>query len=202
MQEEEEAAKASGDDATTPRDSSISSGGVLVHPGHLLLVTSLPFCLAANRAYRKPLDDVVRPVLRHRNASDADILRMEEGVRRAIGSAVASRALKVATLGSFGAFGLFGSLLFYACGHRTVEEAVDRTRDWAHAYRRRVDAVLGVPDRVDRDHPEVAAVRGMNPEEELEYISRNYLPNEDWGSEPTNTSNNATGVETAKDRGR
>lgn len=105
----------------------------------------------------------------------------EEHFRKALGSAVASRALRIATAGSVGAFGLAASGLFFLSGCQSLEQAVEATRNWAHDKRRSVDRVLlsdGV--RIDRDHPEVRAVANMTQEEEMEYIAKTYLPDEDW----------------------
>lgn len=158
-----------------------------LHPGHCLLIASLPFCYGAYQSYHQPLEDVVENVLRRQppGALPTDLKLAEEGVRRAVGSAVAARALRVATLGSFGLFGIAGALTFYISGCQTFEEAITSTRQWAHTKRRTIDSLMGVQDRVDRDHPEVVAVSNMSHDQQLEHFSKTYLPEEDWEAEET-----------------
>lgn len=84
-----------------------------IHPGHCMLVASLPFCIGAYRLSRRPLSTLVEQVARIRSHGQlknmSELTEAEENVRRAVGVAVASRALALATLGSFGAFGLICS---------------------------------------------------------------------------------------------
>jgi len=112
---------------------------------------------------------------------DALLKSADEGIRRAIGSAVAGRALKVATLGSAGMFGIGLSMFFYVNNYRSVDEAVTSLQDWGHNWRRQFDDAIGLhPDkRVDRDHPEAVAVSKMSDEEEMKYVSDTYLPGVD-----------------------
>jgi hypothetical protein len=160
--------------------------GFSVVPGHILLVCSLPFCIRAYRGYQRPLEAIVQEVLLQRTGGRVkieDAKVAEEGVRRAIGSAVASRALGVATMGSIGVFGLVGALAFYASGCNTVSEAVSSTSRWGRTRRQELDSFFGVKSRVDERHPEVLVTRGMTEEEELEHISKTYFPDEDWEAE-------------------
>jgi len=208
-----------------------SIAAIYCHPGHVLLFTSVPFCFAARRAYRKPLEDVVQRALARRgldaeasgisvaavtnsaksaSAAAAALLDSKSmspesiEIRRAVGSAVAGRALKVATLGSVGAFGILGSFFFYLNGYRTLEEAMTSTRNWAHQRRKQVDEALNVQNRIDRDHPEVVALRGMNDQQEMEYVSKTYLPDEDWEasapSSPTKASTEGATESSAADQ--
>jgi hypothetical protein len=106
--------------------------------------------------------------------------KAEEPIRRAVASAVAARALKVSALASIGGFGIMSAVVFYACGWNSFENAFNNTRDWAHVKRDSLDRWLGVQDRIDRQHAEVLATQGMSDEEELAYISKRYMPDEDW----------------------
>lgn len=107
----------------------------------------------------------------------------EDGIRRAVGSAVASRALRVASSGSVGIFGVTIAVAFYASGCTTVEQAMVSTRHWAHSGRKSLDRFFGVRDRVDRDHPEYLITTAMTEEQEIEHVSKTYFPNEDWQAE-------------------
>jgi hypothetical protein len=153
-----------------------------VHPGHLLLFSSVPFCFGAYRGYQMPLESLVQDVLQKRTGGRvkiADIKGAEEDIRRAVASAVASRALRIASLASVGVFGLFTAGAFYATGCQTMDEAVVATRRWAHQRRNELDSLLGTEGRVDHLHPEVLATRGMTEDEELAYISKRYLEEEE-----------------------
>ena len=157
-----------------------------IHPGHFFLVSSLPFCWTAYRGYyQTPLEQVVQNVLKARNVPITEQLQKadNDGIRKAVGSAVASRALRVATAASIGAFGLVTAGLFYASGCHSIEQAVANTRQWAHQTRRRMDAFFGVENRVDKDHPEYLITQSMSEEEELDFVSKTYLPDEDWEAE-------------------
>jgi len=171
---------------------------ITIHPGHFFLLSSLPFLRGAYRGYRRPLDDMVRRVLMKQRAIAqasksqqqkeaqrqlANLAQAEDHVRKAVGSAVAGRALYVGTLGSIGCFGLATSFAFYATGCSTLSEALARTKSWAVSGRRGLDSVLGVTkdQRYDDDHPEVILTRDMTEEEELQFLSDTYLSDEvDW----------------------
>lgn len=172
--------------AAQPTDSPLT-----LHPGHVLLLTSMPFGYGAYRGFQQPaLDQVVGKVLaRHQLPVVANLQEAEEPIRKAIGSAVAGRALRVATLASTASFCLASSFLFYANGWSSVDQAMAETREWAQGRRKAWDSYFGIENRIDRDHPEVQAVAGMTEEEELQHISNRYLPDEDWEStEDTSSS--------------
>jgi hypothetical protein len=171
-----------------------------IHPGHGLFVTSLPFCIMAYRGYHhtRSLETIVDTVLKkqqqqqhHQRSSPTVPIQntmekiTDEGIRRAVGSAIAGRALKIATMGSIGVFGMAGALLFYACGWQSMAQAIDATQTVAHRYRRKLDHALGVTDRIDKDHPEYILIKDLKEEDQLQYISNVYLPNEDWGHTDT-----------------
>jgi hypothetical protein len=157
-----------------------------IHPGHVFFAGSLPFCLQAYRGYQKPLDSAVHDVLKVQtrgNVSIENLKLAEENIRRAVGSAVASRALRVASAGSVGLFGMATAVVFYASGCTTVEQAMSSTQHWAHAGRKGLDRFFGVTNRVDRDHREYLITKNMTEDEEIEHISKTYFPNEDWQAE-------------------
>ena len=84
-----------------------------IHPGHFMLAASLPFCFGAYRLSKKPLGTLVEHVAKLRSNGQlqnmAQLQEAEENVRRAVGVAVAARALSLATMGSIGTFGLLTS---------------------------------------------------------------------------------------------
>ena len=160
-----------------------------------MLISSLPFHYWAYKGYQRPLEELVQSVLyKHQSIGNSSARAQEkiaihsgteEHVRRAVASAVASRALRVATSASVGAFGLVSALGFYWMGCQTMGEAIQITERWAQERRIALDAWLsGISNnnqrRVDRTHPEYLAVQNMTEEEELEYISKKYLPDEEW----------------------
>ena len=154
-----------------------------IHPGHFFLATSLPFNYWAYKGFNQPLEDLVQTVLKERTNGRVkirDIKGAEEDVRRAVASAVASRALRVATCTSVGTFGLVAAGCFYWSGCQTMGEAIEITQGWAHSRRKDLDRFIGTQGRIDRSHPEVMAVKGMSEEEEMQYISDKYLPDEEW----------------------
>jgi hypothetical protein len=154
-----------------------------VHPGHCLLMSSIPFCYGAYRAFHHPLDEVVRPVLHAHKVPIHSIDSAEEPIRRAVASAVAARALKVSSLASIGGFGIAGAIVFYAAGWNSFDGAMHGVENWAHDKRKDLDKWLGVANRIDRNHPEVTVTKGMSFDKEMEYISKTYMPDEDWEAE-------------------
>jgi hypothetical protein len=133
-----------------------------IHPGHVLLGGSLPFCYQAYRDYVKPLDRYTDPVVRKFADGYSD-----ESARRAVGVVVASRALRVASFASVGVFGICAAAAFYATGCTTTPQAIEQTTVWAHRARRRFDDLFKV-ERIDRDHPDFRESLSLAEEQELE----------------------------------
>lgn len=80
-----------------------------------------------------------------------------------------------------------GALVFYAAGWNSFDHAIEQVQDWAHEKRASLDGWLGVENRIDRGHAEIVAMKGMTLDEEVEYISKTYLPDEDWETEEKDT---------------
>lgn len=153
------------------------------HPGHVMLTTSLPFLYSAFAGYQKPLNPVVRNVLLERTSGKVEMQNLklaEEPIRRAVGSAVAGRALRVASSASVGGFCFTLAAFFYATGCQTLEEVMESTRGWAVQSRQRLDGAFGIDNRIDVHHAEYLRTKNMTEEEELEYISKTYFPDEEW----------------------
>lgn len=72
---------------------------------------------------------------------------------------------------------------FYASGCSSIDEAVTSTREWGHQHRKKLDELLNVEDRVDKDHPEMVTVRNMTEEEEYNYVSQRYFSQHDQEEE-------------------
>jgi hypothetical protein len=148
-----------------------------LHPGHVLSFVSFPLLGVAIREYRTPLESLVEAALKRQRVPVQDLEAAEESIRRSVASAVASRALRVATLGSCGAFGLALAGAYHWSGCRTTEQAVSETREWALRARLRLDASFGIPtsSRMDASHPEMQAIRGMTEAEEMSHIQKTYF---------------------------
>jgi hypothetical protein len=155
-----------------------------LHPGHVLTCASLPLLAIAYRDYTKPLESLVQAALKRQRISLQELEAAEESVRRSVASAMASRALRVASYGSCGMFGLSLAAAYYATGCQSTEEAVHRTRAWGLQARRRLDSSMGVPpaSRVDDSHPEVRALEGMTEAEEMSHMHKTYFS--DFDSTP------------------
>jgi hypothetical protein len=155
-----------------------------LHPGHVLTCASLPLLAIAYRDYATPLETLVQAALKRQRISLRELEAAEESVRRSVASAMASRALRVASYGSCGVFGLSLAAAFYVSGCQSTEEAVHRTRAWGLQARRRLDASMGIPpsSRVDDSHPEVRALRGMTEAEEMSHMHQTYFS--DFDSTP------------------
>lgn len=145
-----------------------------VEPSHVLLGVSLPFYFRAYQLYHAPLQNLVQTVTRKKHVTMAELETADIGIRKAVASAVAGRALRLANLVSFGSFGMFGAAIFFLFDWKSVEEGVNVTRQWGKRHRKSLDELLGVEDRMDDDHPEVIARRNMTPDEESAYLAERY----------------------------
>jgi hypothetical protein len=161
-----------------------------VHPGHVLLSSSLPFLWTAYRGFQKPLAPLVQNVLKETTAGKVQVDNLkaaEENIRRVVGSTVASRALRVASAGTIGVFGLVGALVFYSTGCRTFEQAVTSAKSWAQASRRRIDGAFAPQERIEAEQRELLEMRGMTEEEEMAYVSKKYFSKDAMRGEDSDT---------------
>lgn len=162
-----------------------------VHPGHILLVTSLPFCYKAYRGYATTstsLDQVVNKVYNSFNTNHAKSVSaelLEDNIRRAIGFTVAGKALRVASYASLGGFCLGLSMICYVFQWKTVPQATYEMKQWATGQRKRFDQLIGIQpsQRIDEDHPEYQIIQNMSEEEEYKHISETYFPFNESGEE-------------------
>ena len=84
-----------------------------VEPSHIMGGTSLLFFFRAYRVYHSPLDGLVQKIAKRNHVTMAELEAADIAVRKAVGTAVAGRALRLATLISFGSFGMIGAGTFY-----------------------------------------------------------------------------------------
>lgn len=172
-----------------------------IHPGHFFLIGSLPLLYNAYRGYRNPaFDDVALKVLKRQSSTTIEetiskvpvgetwnvvVATTDDSIRRAVGSAVAGRALRVATFATTGIFCLGVSFTFYAFGWNSTSQAISETKRWARTQRNRLDSCLGIKERIDENHPEYLITKNMTENEEYAYISKTYFPEEEWGPDET-----------------
>ena len=163
---------------------------MLFHPGNLLLATGLPACYGAYRDYYRSLD----PVLEKSVGARA----LKEG-GRSLGAAVATRALGVATRGSYGVLALLGSAVFYASGCSTFTGAMESCRNWAQAGRERLTDTLGLEDENSGyNHPDYQATKGMTEEEQLEYLANKYFSTTTTAASETTSSTTTSSEQASK----
>ena len=95
-----------------------------VEPSHVMFGVSFPFFYRAYRLYRSPLESLVEKVAKKNHVTIAELEAADVGVRKAVGAAVAGRALRLATLISFGSFGMFGAGTF-SYSQQGLGESID-----------------------------------------------------------------------------
>ena len=154
QEEKDSSASFSSDDMTS------FATRMLLHPGNILLATGVPSVYTAYRRFHQSLDSSLPSAAGGRD----------------LGAAVASRALGVATRGSYGVFAILGSLVFYASGCSTFPDAVSACQRWGQAGRETLTSSLGLEDdSTGYNHPDYQATKGMTEDEELDYLSKKYF---------------------------
>ena len=83
-----------------------------VEPSHVMCGVSSLFFFRAYRVYHSPLESLVQKIAKRNHVTMAELEAADIAVRKAVGAAVAGRALRLATLISFGSFGMFGAGMF------------------------------------------------------------------------------------------
>ena len=84
-----------------------SSLDFMQHPGNVLLISSIPFCIGGYIGYKKPLEKLETLVGAKETPTGQDLESLAE--RRRFGVQIAARALRLATLGTVGTFGILGA---------------------------------------------------------------------------------------------
>lgn len=80
-----------------------------VEPSHVMCGVSSLFFFRAYRVYHSPLESLIHKIAKRNHVTMAELEAADIAVRKAVGAAVAGRALRLATLISFGSFGMFGA---------------------------------------------------------------------------------------------
>ena len=152
-----------------------------ISPGAALLACSLPLSVGTYIGYRRALSSP------HSSLPSSPRPPPGKGVPAATTisgtppAVVAARALALGSLISVSATGLLVSGVFYLSGSRSVDELVCKWREWAPRKLREVEmsvgGAMGLPlgesrRAATREYEE--ATRGMNEEQEIQYVARRY----------------------------
>ena len=202
----------------------LSEYGATLHPGHVCTITSIPLLLHSYYGYYnyysthseqlvqqhlltkpelqllKPPPPTVSAVVSSAAAAvpPPPPLLLDESIRRSLGVAVASRALRVATTGMIGVFTLAVGILFYSTGTDSVSQMLatlqQSSRRHLQQWEECVRPIFQSPNtnhnnsnsnsnnynqesrqRYNENHPEYKRIQAMTEEEELEYIYQTYF---------------------------
>ncbi len=166
------------------------------NPANILLLTSVPFFAGAYFGYRMPteqLEDIIGSVggsdksnntgenskitSRTNTTSGKQIGQktVDPNEIRVVAARTASRALRIATLGTVGTFGIVGAFGFYLSGYKSLEEAVVGTNTWASSLGKSLEHAMGGDRAVSKTHPDVLATKHMKSEDELRYVYDKYI---------------------------
>jgi len=154
--------------ADSPKPTPLMS--LIQHPSTVFIGLGFPLIYSAYRDYRIPLEDALR-----RSMSTKGIQQPSE---RQVGAAVASRALRVATKGSFGVFSVLSGCIIFSTGCSTISEAVQRSQEMARSCQEDFCTALGLPG-TGSNHPDFKAIQGMSEDEELEFIAKKFNEGEE-----------------------
>jgi hypothetical protein len=117
----------------------------------------------------------------------------EEPIRRAVGLALAGRALRIATMACTGVFCFSISLVFYGCGWTSIPDAVNGTTNWAQRTRQQIESSFGIASQNDDNDPEIIKLNQMTEDEQYDYITKNYFTyNEDDDNDTENNDDAKT----------
>lgn len=159
--------------------SSYNYHSLLHHPGNILLISSIPLCAGAYIGYKIPTDRVEELVESRRRRRKKGIKQRANPVREAavkvIAARTASKALRIATVGTVGAFSFLGAIGFYVSGYDTFEDAVSGTKTRASIWYTFLERFSGGDQAISKTHPEVVATKDMNEDEELQYLYHTYI---------------------------
>ena len=181
-----------------------------LHPGHCCMMMGIPLVLHAYyygyNNYHTSSEQLVQEILQKQQQAPVlpavagataattpptpPLHVLEESIRRSIGVAVASRALRVATMGMVGIFSISIGLLFYTTGTNSVTQVVRTIQEssqkhcqfWEQYIRTTFQSSSSSshntntpPPRYNQHHPEYQRIQQMSEDEELEYIYQMYL---------------------------
>ena len=180
-----------------------------LHPGHCCMMMGIPLVLHSYyygyKNYHTSSEQLVQEILQKQQQAPVlpavagataattpptpPLHVLEESIRRSIGVAVASRALRVATMGMVGIFSISIGLLFYTTGTNSVTQVVRTIQEssqkhcqfWEQYIRTTFQSSSSShntntpPPRYNQHHPEYQRIQQMSEDEELEYIYQMYL---------------------------
>ena len=182
--------------SSSSSSSSSSSFLCLQNPGTVLLLASIPLCTGSFIGYKIPIDrveDFVQGKKKRRkkrrtrvdniassamNKNTTQKVKIVSADVKALAAQTASKALRIATLGTVGAFGFVIGLGFYVSGHNTVRDATTATKRWASVLSSSLEMFFGGDRGISKIHPEVIATKDMNEDEQLRYIYNKYIKDE------------------------
>lgn len=127
-----------------------------------------------------------RPTKKLQNLVHAKIDAEKLASRKQLGFQMASRALRVATIGTVSSFGVVAAVGFYGSGYRSFDALVNDTRAWGTQNRQSFEDWLGIEDRASKTDPEAIATKNMTEDEEMNYIYERHL--KDAQRSPDNVS--------------
>ena len=157
-----------------------------ISPGAALLACSLPLSVGTYIGYRRALSSPHSPL----PSSPQPPLGKGVPVTTISGTppaVVAARALVLGSMLSVSATGLLVSGVFYLSGCRSVDDLVRKWREWAPRKLREVEVsvggAMGLPlgeSRRAATEEYEKATRGMDEEQEIEYVARRYADEFKW----------------------
>lgn len=176
MANDDETEKADGNDQTSENLFS-SAIDYMSHLGcsfqvgaaEYMSLASLPFLVGTYFGYRRSLSQQGGAKVTAGSAAEQKIV--------AQAPIIAARALALGTLASFAGVGFLSASILYATGSSTVEELVNKCRRWEAPKfldNLKWDEEAG---RIEQQKLEddCRVVAGMNEDEEMDYISRQYF---------------------------
>lgn len=88
---------------------------------------------------------------------------------------VAFKALGIGSLLSVGGFTLLAFGVFKATGSETLDELIEKCRNWAPKKRKELEERFGINPK-SMQHEDVIATKGMTDDEEWEFLKKKYIP--------------------------
>lgn len=168
--------------------------GWLNNPGNILMLTSVPFFAGAYFGYRMPteqLEELIQGSVGSSKNSNGDSQvsskakkasgkqigseAVDKDAVRRVAARTASKAFRIATLGTVGTFTILGAISFYLSGYQSLKEAVEGTTRWASGWGKTIEHAMGGDTAVSKTHPDVLATKNMDGSGELKYVYDKYI---------------------------
>lgn len=165
--------------------------GWINSPANILMVTSVPFFAGAYFGYRMPTeqleeliqgsvggtnkDSQVSSKAKTTSRKQINTEAVDKDAIRRVAARTASKAFRIATLGTVGTFGILGAVTFYLSGYNSLKEAVEGTTRWASSWGKTIEHAMGGDTAVSKTHPDVLATKNMDGSGELKYVYDKYI---------------------------